>query len=307
MFSDILSQQQMARIARGHPETIVIPSGTKKTVTFTMMYSLSTHCVPIISGRMINKRYSTSIAMLHQMGITAIQGVDHMCNFREKVESYAMTIKVDPQYNGEYGVHCMYIDRTEQFLHVGDPVRTIKVILVMGDQQMQVSRSHPPVIELLIGTGSHLIVPPQNTSAFFDVRITPPPDEVAFYRTNVSHSAEDIVQTELIEGLFRIAFYRLKSTYSGVYRLNATLGSHTASQAVKVTISEKIVLQVSQLRRAVAEGVSTEFVCTATGWPLPQVNWTMGLGPVPQTMVYKAVYRKCMYIINYILTSSYEV
>ncbi len=303
MFSDILSQQQIARIARGHPETIVIPPGTKETVTFTMMYTLSMHCVPIVSGRVINKRYGTSVAMFRHMGITAIQGVEHMCNFREKVESYAMTIKVDPQYNGEYGVHCMYINRTEYFLHVGDPVRTIKVILVMGDQDV----SRPPVIELLIGTGSHLIVPPQNTSAFFDVRITPPPDEVAFYRTTVSHSTEDIVQTELMEGLFRIAFYRLKSTHSGVYRLNATLGSHTASQTVTVTISEKIALQVSQLRRAVAEGVSADFVCTATGWPLPQVNWTMGLGPVPQMEVYKAVYRKCMHRINYILTSSYEV
>ena len=303
MFSDILSQQQIARIARGHPETIVIPPGTKETVTFTMMYTLSMHCVPIVSGRVINKRYGTSVAMFRHMGITAIQGVEHMCNFREKVESYAMTIKVDPQYNGEYGVHCMYINRTEYFLYVGDPVRTIKVILVMGDQDV----SRPPVIELLIGTGSHLIVPPQNTSAFFDVRITPPPDEVAFYRTTVSHSTEDIVQTELMEGLFRIAFYRLKSTHSGVYRLNATLGSHTASQTVTVTISEKIALQVSQLRRAVAEGVSADFVCTATGWPLPQVNWTMGLGPVPQMEVYKAVYRKCMHRINYILTSSYEV
>lgn len=284
MFSDILSQQQMARIARGHPETVLIPPDTKETVTFIMMYTLSMHCVPIISGRVINKRYGTSVAMFRSMGITALQTVEHMCNFRERVESYAMTIKVDPQYSGEYGVQCMYINRTEKFLYVDDPVSTIKVILVMGDQQ--VSRSHhPPVIELLISTGSHLIVPPQNTSAFFDVRITPPPDEVAFYRTTGSRSTEDIVQTELMEGFFRIAFYRLKSTHSGVYRLNATLGSHTASQAVTVTISEKIGLQVSQLRRAVAEGVSTELVCTATGWPLPQVNWTMGLGPVRQTKV----------------------
>lgn len=290
MFSDILSEHQMSNIARGRPETIVIPPGTKESVTLVMMYSLFTDCVPIIAGEVMEKRYY--VPKFRELGINSIQKVEHICNSRERVEMYSMTITVDPQFSGEYGVHCRQINNTEQFLFIGDPVRTIKVNLVMGEQEPSPSHPGPPVIELLIKNGSHLIVPPQNTSAFFDVRIKPAPDEIIFYRTDGEQSTEDIVQTELREGLFRIAFYRLKSSHSGVYQLNATLGSHTALQLVTVTISEKIVLHVSQLRRAVAEGVSAELVCTATGWPLPQVNWTMGLGPVPQTEV------SCMYTRN---------
>lgn len=291
MYSEILSEQQMARIARGHPETVVIPRDTKqKSVTLSMMYSLSIDCVPIIGGTEMSKLYSLS--ELRSLGISSIKNVKHMCNTQEKVESYIMTIPVDPQFSGEYGLYCRRINNTAYFRYIGDPVRTIRIILVMGEKEpvathpTQLTHAHAPIIELLIN-GSHLIVPPQNTSAFFDVRITPAPDEITFYRITGRRSTEDIVQTELMQGLFRIAFYRVKSTDSGVYQLNATLNSQTASQVVTVTISEKIVLHVSQLRRAVAEGVSAELVCTATGWPLPQVNWTMGLGPVPQNEVYE--------------------
>ena len=284
MYSDIISMPQLVSIGRGDPEVVVIPKDGPSYVVLTMMYALYADCVPIIGGVQMDGRYLQE--ELHSLGFHHIESVQNLCNVYMKVETYTITMRFDPENSGEYGMHCRRPNETDHFLNIAGPVTTIKVILIKEDEDMEEQPGEPPaapVIELLINS-SHLIVPPQNLSAFFDVRITPPPDDITFYRTT-SGPSQDVVQTELQQGLFRIAFYRIKDAASGVYQLDATLNSLTSSQLITMTIAEKIVVHVSQLRRAVAEGASAELVCTVTGWPLPQVNWTMGLGPVPQNEV----------------------
>ena len=132
--------------------------------------------------------------------------------------------------------------------------------------------------------GSHFI-PSQNSSAFFDVIVNPPSAHVVFYKLNDLHEDKSFVMSTLGNGRTRIAFYHIKSSVTGNYRLNASLESKVVYRDIQITVAKKLVLQVNPPRRAVSKGVSVDLVCTASGWPFPNIQWSTAVGPIPTSKV----------------------
>ena len=137
--------------------------------------------------------------------------------------------------------------------------------------------------------GSHFIIPSQNTSAFFDVLVKPSTAQVSFHKLNEPTESNSFVISVITKGHIRIAFYRIKINISGDYQLEARDGPNVASEVIQITVARKLVLHTTPPRRAVAQGVPADLVCTVSGWPLPNVQWSTAIGPINPSKVNGAV------------------